>query len=74
MQNICQENNKISYSLFCELLPFWTINLREKDRQACMCEIHHVQYCTEVENNTFLACQTGLSTVYTGVRQYACFK
>ena len=34
------EGNKISYSLFCKLRPFWTIKPTEKDRQTCMCKIH----------------------------------
>lgn len=34
------EGNKMSYSLFCDLRPFWTIRPTEKDRNTCLCKIH----------------------------------
>jgi len=34
------ENNKISYSLFCKLRPFWVIKPTERDRETCLCKIH----------------------------------
>jgi hypothetical protein len=34
------DGNKISYSLFCRLRPFWVLRPTEKDRQTCLCKIH----------------------------------
>ena len=34
------EGNKISYSLFCKLRPFWVVRPTEKDRSTCLCKIH----------------------------------
>ena len=33
-------NNKISYSFFCKIHPFWVLKLSEKDREACLYKIH----------------------------------
>ena len=34
------EGNKMSYSLFCKLCPFWILKPSEKDRNTCLCKIH----------------------------------
>ena len=34
------EGYSVSYTLFCQLRPFWVIKPREKDRKTCMCKIH----------------------------------
>ncbi|WAR19946.1 hypothetical protein MAR_001784 [Mya arenaria] len=34
------EGNKISYSMFCKLRPFWIVKPTEKDRDTCLCKLH----------------------------------
>ncbi|KAH3821926.1 hypothetical protein DPMN_123694 [Dreissena polymorpha] len=34
------EKNTISYTLFCQLRPFWVIKPKEKDHKTCLCRIH----------------------------------
>ena len=38
----CQEKpaEKMSYSLFCRLRPFYIVHPKNKDRQSCLCRIH----------------------------------
>ena len=33
-------NRLISYSLFCQLRPFWVVNPTLSERDTCLCEIH----------------------------------
>ncbi|WAR03052.1 hypothetical protein MAR_009610 [Mya arenaria] len=34
------EGNKISYSMFCKLRPFWIVKPTEKDRDTCLGQLH----------------------------------
>ncbi|WAR24778.1 hypothetical protein MAR_038447 [Mya arenaria] len=34
------EGNKISYSMFCKLRPFWIVKPTEKDRDTCLCKLY----------------------------------
>ena len=31
---------RISYSLFCHLCPFWVVNPTISERDTCMCKLH----------------------------------
>jgi len=33
-------HQKISYSLFCSLRPFWVVHLSLEDRETCQCKTH----------------------------------
>lgn len=44
---LSEDSNRISYSLFCQLRPFWVVHPTLSDRNTCQCKIH--------ENLGFLA-------------------
>jgi len=34
------EGGQVSYSKFCKLRPFWTVQPKESDRETCLCHMH----------------------------------
>ena len=34
------DGNRISYSLFCKLWPFWVVPAQERDGETCLCVLH----------------------------------
>ena len=35
-----ENREKVSYSLFCKLQPFYVVDPSEADRDTCLCKIH----------------------------------
>ena len=58
--------DKISYSLFCRLRPFWVVPAQERDRETCLCVLHeNVQYLVKAMTIAGLVSCTNLDFLVT---------
>ena len=57
---------KISYSLFCRLRPFWVVPAQERDRDTCLCVLHeNAQYLVKAMKSAGLVSSTNLDFLVT---------
>ena len=58
--------DKISYSLFCRLRPFWVVPAQERDRETCLCVLHeNAQYLVRAMKSAGLVSSASLDFLVT---------